>query len=233
MQAVILAAGLGMRLRPLTNTTPKALIPVGGRSLIEHTLAVLPAAIDECIVVVNHLGGQIKTHLGERWNGRRMRYVTQTELLGTGHALHAARELLHGRFLVCNGDDLYRQADLERMVGHDFAVLLCELDHPVRAGAPTCDVDGRLLEICEDTETTLVNAGCYVLDEWFFRYPLVKLNGRNEYGLPQTIMSMAREHPVTTIKTDFWIPVGTMEELERAEEHFAKQSLSTDDVVLR
>lgn len=222
MQAVILAAGLGLRLRPLTKTTPKVLIPIGGKPLIEHTLAALPEAIDELIVVVHHLGSQIQAYLGERRNGCRIRYVTQGELLGTGHALHAARDLLHGTFLVCNGDDLYRRADLERMVERDLAILFCDLEHPVRAGAPICDADGRFVEIREDTETMLVNAGCYVLDERFFRYPLVKLNGREEYGLPQTIVSMAREHSVTTIRTNFWIPVGTPEELARAERHLAQ-----------
>lgn len=222
MQAVILAAGLGLRLRPLTETTPKALIPVGGRPLIEHTLAALPAVADDCIIVVNHLGDQIRAHLGERWGGRRIRYVTQGELRVTGHALHAARDLIRGTFLVCNGDDLYRRADLERMVERDLAVLFCELEHPVRAGAPICGADGRLVEIREDTETTLVNAGCYVLDERFFHYSLVKLNGRNEYGLPQTLVAMARDFPVATIRTNFWIPVGTPEELVRAEEHLAR-----------
>lgn len=223
MQAVILAAGLGLRLRPLTETTPKVLITIGGNPLIEHTLAMLPETIDELIVVVHHLGGQIQSYLGERRNGRRIRYVTQGELLGTGHALHAARELLHGTFLVLNGDDLYRRADLERMVEHDLAILFCEFEHPVHAGAPICDTGGRLLEIREDTETTLVNAGCYLLDGRFFRYPLVKLNGREEYGLPQTLVAMAQNFPVTTIRTNFWIPVGTPEELERAERHFAQR----------
>lgn len=224
MQAVILAAGLGLRLRPLTETTPKALIHVGGKPLIDHSLTALPKAIDECIVVVHHLGGQIQAYLGERWDGRRIRYVTQGELLGTGHALHAARDLLHGTFLVLNGDDLYRSADLERMAEHDLAVLFCELEHPVRAGAPICDTDGRLVEILEDTETTLVNAGCYLLDGRFFRYPLVQLPGRNEYGLPQTLVAMAQDFPIAIIRTNFWIPVGTPEELERAEEHFTPVS---------
>ncbi|MDO8599128.1 MAG: nucleotidyltransferase family protein [bacterium] len=221
MQAVILAAGFGLRLRPLTETTPKALIRVGGKPIIEHTLAVLPAVIDECIVVVHHLGECIQAHLGERWGDRRIRYVTQGDLLGTGHAIHAARELLHGAFLVCNGDDLYRAADLERMVTHDLAIMLCDLEWPVRAGAPICDMAGRLLEIREDTETTFVNAGCYMLDERFFRYPLVQLPGRNEYGLPQTLVCVARDHAVATVRTNFWVPVGTPEELALAQQRFA------------
>jgi len=220
MQAVIMAAGLGLRLRPLTATTPKALIPIGGKPIIERTIAALPAAIDECVIVVHHLGDRIRAHLGDHWEGKRIRYVTQDELLGTGHALHAARDFLHGRFLVCNGDDLYERADLERLMANDLAILVCALEHPVRSGAPVCDADGRLVEIRENTETTTVNAGCYVLDERFFRYPLIRIDGRNEYGLPQTLVCMAREFSVAIVSARSWIPVGTPEELARAERLF-------------
>ncbi len=64
MQCVILAAGKGTRLRPLTDNTPKPLVPVAGKPLIDHTIDALPSAIDELILVVGYLGDQLRAHFG-------------------------------------------------------------------------------------------------------------------------------------------------------------------------
>ena len=100
MQAVILAAGKGLRLRPFTEHHPKPLIPVAGKALIEYTLESLPDSISEIIIVVGYLANQIKDHLGDEWHGKPIKYVVQETLQGTGDALLQAKPLVEQNFLV-------------------------------------------------------------------------------------------------------------------------------------
>lgn len=107
MKAMILAAGRGERMRPLTDHTPKPLLPAGGRPLIEHTLAALVrAGYTEIIVNTAHLGEQIQRHLGDGENfGARISYSPEGEALETGGGIRQALPLLGaGPFLVVNGD---------------------------------------------------------------------------------------------------------------------------------
>src|SRR5262249_35413194 len=113
MDAVILAAGLGTRLRPHTLKTPKPLLPVQGRPLLDWTLGALPAAVERVVVVVHYLAEQVEDYLGRQSHFAQWQTVPQGEPRGTGDALRRCREHLRSeRFLVLNGDDLYGAADL-------------------------------------------------------------------------------------------------------------------------
>ncbi|HID90615.1 TPA: nucleotidyltransferase family protein, partial [Candidatus Bathyarchaeota archaeon] len=91
MRAVILAAGKGERLYPLTLTTPKPLLPVGGKPLVDHLLCSLrEVGIKEALLVVHHLADQIKAYLGDTRSGVDLRYEVQKEVLGTADALSSA-----------------------------------------------------------------------------------------------------------------------------------------------
>ena len=133
MQAVILAAGKGTRLRPLTNQIPKPLIDICGKPLIEHVLDALPDSVDEIFIVVNHLREALIAHLGSSWHDKLIRYIIQDPLSGTAGAIHLLRTELHNFFLVVNGDDLYRRMDLESLVTHDLALLFFPTDRDLRA----------------------------------------------------------------------------------------------------
>ncbi len=221
MQAIIMAAGLGTRLRPLTNTCPKPMIQILGKPILEHTIDALPPQIDEVIIIVSHLKECVSDYFGNEWKGRRIIYVEQKELLGTGHALTLLKTLVKGKFLVLNGDDLYLAADLKKMLGENLAVLAKEVDDPGRFGVFKTDASGRLLEIIEaphQGESKLVNIGVYTLDERIFDYPLVPIKGGKEFGLPQTVALMAKDYPVTIVKASFWIPIGYPEDIKKAEE---------------
>jgi MurNAc alpha-1-phosphate uridylyltransferase len=107
MKAMILAAGRGERLRPLTDHTPKPLLSAGGRPLIEHLIfALVEAGFRDLVVNTAHLGEQIEAHLknGSRF-GARIVYSPEGEALETGGGIHRALPLLDGQpFLVVNGD---------------------------------------------------------------------------------------------------------------------------------
>src|SRR5262249_10928470 len=104
MDAVILAAGLGTRLRPHTLTTPKPLLPVRGRPILDWTLGALPAAVNRVVVVVHYLAEQVEQYLAGQTHVRDWVAVPQQQPRGTGDALRRCREHLRSdHFLVLNG----------------------------------------------------------------------------------------------------------------------------------
>ncbi len=108
-RAMILAAGRGTRLAPITDTTPKPLVPVAGRPLLEHILDFLRAGgIDDVVINLHHLGQRIADHFGDgRRHGLRIRYSWEDPILDTGGGIKRAEPLLAGApFVVVNGDSL-------------------------------------------------------------------------------------------------------------------------------
>lgn len=231
MQAVIMAAGLGTRLRPHTLTTPKPMLPVAGRPILEWTIDGLPSEIDEVILVVSYLKERVTGHFGAGWHGRKMTYVEQVTLDGTGGALRACEPLLRDRFAVLNGDDLYATEDIRAALANGLAVAAQETGPQDRFGLLATDADGRLVDIVEATagspKSGLVNVGLYALDRRFFDFPLVPIKNGSEFGLPQTIAAMAKEHPVAVVKTSFWLPIGYPADLERATAALAGRAART------
>lgn len=224
MQAVILAAGKGTRMRPLTYDIPKPMLLLKGRPVLEYTLSFLPDCIDEIIIVINYLGKHITDYFGDEYIGRKITYVFQKELNGTGGALHSCRNVLRDKFLVVMGDDLYHRDDLEKISQEDMAVMAYEVEDPRPFGVFRIDVAGHLIDIVEKPETfehRLINAAAYILDERFFDYDLVSI-GNNEFGLPQTLAAVAKDHPVKILRAKVWYPIGKPEDLKKAERVLGK-----------
>lgn len=221
MQAVILAAGLGLRLRPFTETHPKGLVPIAGSPLLLRTLQSLPDSITEIIVVTGWLGDQIEATLGTAYQGRVIRYVRQTPLDGTGSALHHARTLLHDTFLVVNGDDIYTKEDLAKLAASPTWAMLANTTTKPLAGALTVDASGAVTGLVNDQSENekWINCGAYVTDTHFFDLPLIGIPVRDktEYSLPHTLIQDPVERPVRLVAATLWLPVGTPEELAKAE----------------
>ncbi|MBI2092402.1 MAG: nucleotidyltransferase family protein [Deltaproteobacteria bacterium] len=117
-RAMILAAGLGTRLRPLTHKTPKPLLPVNGRPMIDFSLArVKKAGITNVIINLHYLGGQIKKYVGSgRRYGLKIRYLHEPKILGTGGGIKNAERFLNGGpFVVINSDTLI-DIDLKKVI---------------------------------------------------------------------------------------------------------------------
>jgi NDP-sugar pyrophosphorylase family protein len=111
LRAIILAAGRGVRLRPLTEDLPKPLLPVTGKPIVHHTLEILAAAGIEAVALnTHHLGEQIQQGLGESFQGLPLTYSPEAELLGTLGAMDPLREFMAPADLVIviNGDSLCR-----------------------------------------------------------------------------------------------------------------------------
>lgn len=233
MKAIILAAGKGKRMRPLTLNTPKPLLRVLGKPILEHTLRALPDAIDTVIIVIGYLGEHIREYIGDSWSGRAVHYVIQDEFKGTGDAVMRARKHFepNERFLVLNGDDLYAKEDLEKLLTFDWAILAKEVSEPSRFGVMRTDAHGNLIDIIEKPKEpvgNLINIGAYIMDARYFDAPLVSI-GDGEYGLPQTLQKMVADGVVTirVERSSFWIPLGYPEDIEKAEEHLRSKGHSS------
>lgn len=220
MQTVILAAGQGLRLRPLTDRIPKALVDINGKPLLAHVLESLPEETTEIIIVVGYLHDHIQRTFGRSWHGKPIRYVIQQTLDGTGGALHLLKQNLEEKFLVVNGDNLYATADLERLIAHPVGMLVQETTDSSPASA-LVDAQGHfegLEHHAPAGETKRRVCGAYVLDERFFKYPLatITVHGKTEFSLPHTLIAMSRDIPITLEFATFWQSVGTPQELEAA-----------------
>lgn len=220
MQCLIMAAGKGMRMRPLTLSTPKPLLPVAGKPIVEWTLERLPPQIDEVVFVVGWLREQFIERYEGGAAGRRVKFVVQddTSPQGTGGAVLAARDILTGKFLALNGDDVYGAADLAHLAGADgLAIAAKPAAASGRFGILLRDSHGNLsglLEAGEHPAGSLVNVGAYALDEKIFSVPPA-VTPSGEYGLPHAVAVLARTQPVRVVEFDEWIPFGNPDDLQK------------------
>jgi len=225
MQAVILAAGRGTRMKELTERLPKALLPLGKKTLLEYEFDALPDEIDEVIVVVGYLGGLIHERFGGEWNGKRMLYVEQDKLDGTAGALWRTKDILHDRFVVMMSDDLYAKSDVEKCIQEKDWVLLVQHRDEIRSkGKVEVDKHGLILKVTEGNHGAtpgLLGTNLLVLDTRIFKNHMVrKAPGSDEFGLPQTVIEAAKklDIPFRAVKTDKWFEITSPEDLKKAEE---------------
>ena len=231
MQVVILAAGRGKRMNHLTKNNAKPMLRIKSRPVLEYKIDALPSEIKEIVFIVGYYREQIMDHFKNNYKGRKITYVTQNKLNGTGGALHLAKSILKDKFLVIMGDDLYHKQDIKKMLKHNFAVLGYEVDDPSKFGVIKKDKKGNVLEIVEkpkNSKNKLANTGVYVLNKDFFKYDLVSI-GNGEFGLPQTLVTMSKNHPIKVEKARIWHPIGCPEDLEKAEKIIHKFGVKIDN----
>lgn len=224
-KAVILAAGKGTRMRELSIDTPKPLLKVRDKTLLQHKIEMLPESVDEVIIVVGYLKDKITTELGDMCEGRKITYVMQDELLGTAHSLWMAKELLANeeRFLVMMGDDIYSKRDMAECLKYNNSILVSVTESLKGKAKVIFDGEGHIQEIIEKyeiDEAGYVCTGMYSITPKIFDYKMVKLpNG--EYGLPQTILAMKNDVNIKAVEASFWIQITAPEDLVIAENHLA------------
>src|SRR5262245_33844226 len=130
MDAIILAAGVGKRLQPHTLTTPKPLLPVQGRPILDWIIGALPP-VDRLVVVVNYLAEQIEEYMKQQTHVRNWTLVRQSVPRGTGDALMSCKDsVTSDRVMVLNGDDLIGRADLAKLAAVPMGILAHPIDEP-------------------------------------------------------------------------------------------------------
>ena len=239
MKAMILAAGTGERLRPVTHHQPKALVPVAGRPMIEYPLLLLRYyGIQEIIVNLHHLGEQIEAYLGDGAKlGVNIRYSREPELLDTGGGLLKAKPFLDGGTFIVINTDVLIDLSLEELVAFHkknraTATLVLRPDELAdKYGSMEIDSESRIYRFLqakrehtpEVSGTKLMFTGVQVLEPKIFEY--MKIG-----GAPQRFSTTKDVYPRMVLKEDsiygfrfdgFWQDLGTANRIKAAEETLA------------
>jgi len=231
MQAVVLAAGKGTRLRPLTDDKPKALVEVAGQPLVEHVFDdLVDLDAEEFVVVVGHLKEQIMERYGDEYRGVPITYAHQREQKGLAHALLTAEPYIDDDFMLMLGDNIF-EANLADVVNRqqearaDAAFLVEEVPMEDASRYGVCDTNkyGEITAVIEkpdDPPSNLVMTGFYTFSPAIFHAcHLVQPSDRGEYELPDAIDLLIQSgRTIDAIRLDGWrIDVGYPEDRERAE----------------
>jgi dTDP-glucose pyrophosphorylase len=234
MLAVILAAGRGRRMGALTEHTPKPLLPLQGRPIIEHIVVGLRAAgVDEAIVITGYRGEQIEAHLGDGSRfGVHCTYRRQERPEGTAKALLlAADAAAHCPFVLSWGDIVISSPNYPALTAEfarhpcDALLMVNEIDDPWRGAAVYVDADWRVTQLVEKpprgtSQTCWNNAGIFVFAPPIFTYAeRLQPSARGEYELPQAIAAMIDDGRAVRACAvqGFWSDLGTPEDLAVAE----------------
>ena len=228
MKALLLAGGLGTRLRPLTNTRPKPLLPVYNRPHIAHVFDLLRRhGIDEAVLLTSYLASAYDVLVEEAAaRGTRVEVSREIEPLGTAGALkHAQSFVAGGTFLVFNADVL-TDADVGALIGFHRAraaeatILLTPVEDPSMYGVVPTDAAGRVTAFVEKPKpgtapTDLINAGVYVLEPSVLdRIPAGEPWSIERATFPELVADGAR---VFALASDsYWIDIGTPEKYLQA-----------------
>lgn len=220
MDAILLAAGMGVRLRPHTLTKPKPLLPVQGRPLFDWILGALPKSVDRLIVVTHYLAEQIEDYLRGQTHVRDWTTVPQGEPRGTGDALRRCRSHVKSdTFLCLNGDDLYGAADLAQLAAQSAGVIVHDVDEPKKFGIAFLKADGTLEKLVEKPDLPgprLANTGAYTFPRNVFEHE-IQLSPRGEYEITDYVSHLAAKQPFQIVRATFWFPIGNEEAWNRSQ----------------
>lgn len=173
MKAVILAAGEGKRMRPLTLKIPKPLLPINGKPILDYILEALPPEIEEVIIVTKYLGSKIKNHVGNKNRGMKIRYVTGSSK-GSAYSFMATKQYLENeRFLFVHGDELIDPLDVKNCLDKDLSILVFTPSDPSACGMAYLGKDGSIRRIIEKpakTKSKIAVDGLMVLNTDIFNY---------------------------------------------------------------
>lgn len=231
MKAVVLVAGKGTRMEPLTSDCPKVMLQVANKPVIEHILdAAIEAGIEGFVLITGYLEEQIKAYFGDgsKW-GVSIDYVQQKEQLGTANAIGYAKGHVEGAFLVLNGDMLIGKQDLKTLVSRKEEAVICvkEVENPSDFGVLETE-NGKVVRIIEKPKnppTNLANAGIYLFRESIFDFiDKTKPSIRNEFEITDSIQMLIDSGAPVGYNPleDSWIDVGYPWDLLKANEHLLK-----------
>ncbi len=218
--ALIMAGGQGMRLRPLTLSSPKPMLPVAGRPILEHVVErLVECGFDQILVATGYQGQRIEDHLQDgRQFGATLRYLREESPLGTAGALALLPEDVDGDLLVMNGDilttvDFAALAESHAASGADMTVSVREMVEQVEYGVVR--VDGEWIQGIDEKprRSLLVNAGIYVVGPRMRQLAPggpFDMTDLIRWGLGER--RRVRSYPLR----EFWLDIGRMADYERA-----------------
>jgi UDP-N-acetylglucosamine diphosphorylase/glucosamine-1-phosphate N-acetyltransferase len=244
MECVILAAGEGKRMRPLTSSRPKVMLPLANRPMLEYLMdAAIDAGVSGFILVVGYGEQVVRSFFGDgSEKGVRIRYVTQRKQKGTGDALLTCRHLVNEPFITMNGDMLMESEDIRTLMDTGPPCMgITSSDHPADYGVVQI-IDERVVELVEKSphpSGNLINAGIYHFSPDIFEF-LERLvpSSRGEFEITDALGDLIK-NDLHTCHLPSWLDVGypwdLLEANERLLGHIAsqQQGIVEDGVVFQ
>ena len=226
MKAVILAAGEGNRMRPLTYTRPKVMLPIANKPILEHLLIEASrAGVRQFIFVVGYHDEQVRNYFGsgDKW-GVSIDYCTQRKQLGTADALKMVEGLVDGGFLTINGDIIVNQKDINGLTSRNDNTLSVIRVEDTRGLGLVELREGKVVHIYEKVEKPLshmANAGLYLLtSDIFDAISQTSKSPRGEYEITDSLQLMIdRGHPISCQEISYWLDLSYPWDLLPANEH--------------
>lgn len=217
MKAVILAAGKGTRMEELTRFCPKPLLKIKDKTLLEYKMDILSEECSEIIIIIGYLGNEIKKYFGDKYKGKKLTYIS-AEPYGTAFALWQAKNYLKEPFIVMCGDDLYTKKDIDECLKHSLASLVFKTTE-AQSGGKVYIENGLIQNIEEGNHDagSIIATGLYVLNPEMFNLEMVKIKGKDEYGLPQTLMNLGKGS-IRAVYASAWHQVTSAKDLDISEE---------------
>ena len=225
MKAVILAAGEGSRMRPLTYSRPKVMLPIANKPILEHLLIeAKQAGIKEFIFIVGYCDEQVRDYFGsgKAW-GISISYCNQRKQMGTADALRNIEGLIDGKFLVMNGDIIVGREEIKRLAGKDDTTMsIVEVENTRDLGVvEVCE--GRVVNIFEKMEnppSRMANAGLYLFPpEIFKNIAETPKSPRGEYEITDSLLLMMnRGQDVYYEEIESWLDLSYPWDLLKANE---------------
>jgi len=213
MKAVILAAGEGKRMRPLTYERPKVMLPITGKPILEHLLEeVKRAGINDFVFVVGYHDETIRDYFGNGADqGVSIQYVTQKAQLGTADALMRTEKLVEDKFIMLNGDTIVSAEDIKQVITGDITLGVIEVTN--QGDYDVVEIEGeRITKIhkkMKEQPQNLINAGICLLDESIFKVlSKTAKSKRGEFEFPDSLQLLIDEgNNIFWKKMERWIDV--------------------------
>ena len=222
MQGIFLAAGNGLRLKPITNYIPKPLINIGGKTILEHILeSFSKCALSESIIIIND--DFLKTNTYSKLKDTEIKFIEQKEILGTAHALKSARNLIHSEYFLVHLADTLIIDDIEELItkmstdNSDLTILSSEVEKKDIDKIGSIEYnDKKVIQINEklkNSSSNLAWAGTAIFktNVFFDAVDKLELSSRGEYEIPQIINHIIKNNFIVNyIQCKKFIDIGTI-----------------------
>jgi len=208
MKCVILAAGEGKRMHPLTFTRPKVMLPIANKPILEWNLInAINAGVKDFVFVIGYKSEMVRNYFGngEKWNVK-INYVNQGKALGTAHAIGMVEKFVDDFVVLC-GDTIFGKEDIENIVNKGTSMGLLKVDNPKEYGIVDIN-EKKVLKIYEKVQnpvSNVINAGIYHFDKKIFDF-IKKTNTspRGEFEITDSINMMIKDIELEGIYLNEW-----------------------------
>ncbi len=244
MKGIILHGGHGTRLRPLTHTGPKQLLPIANKPMSQFCLeAIFETGISDIAIIIGGIGSnKVREYYGDGEKfGVKITYIEQDEPRGIAHAIRLCKEFINNeKFLVFLGDNIIQRSIIDfvenfKNSDYDATVLLCEVDNPSRFGIADVENDKitKIMEKPKNPKSNLAVTGIYLLTPKIFEIiDNLKPSWRNELEITDALDNLLKENNNISFEiiTDYWKDTGTPEDIIHANGEILKKQFHDEKV---